>query len=158
MPQSFDRIIQWTPASGLQPQYGRNCMSVRFVLRGPLGAVQFYLITGWYHSSDRKPGGMIDCLDGIQRPLGPVPIPVDLGFHSLKPMYDGQEPRDCDLLPGGRCYYDGSGLNAEDAFDVFTDGGDEALWDFLERYYQWLYEDGPEVPEIGRRWNQERAS
>jgi hypothetical protein len=74
-------------------------------------------------------------------------------------MYEDQRDRgDCAYLDGRPCYYDGSGLNAEDAFDVFTDEGEEALWTFLERYYEATFNDAEYPPELGRHWKLERAN
>jgi len=72
------------------------------------------------------------------------PMPADLGVHSLKPQYKDHEPVSsrCDLLKGKPCYYDGSGLNASDAFYALINGGDEGLWKFLDEYYESVFENG----------------
>jgi hypothetical protein len=43
------------------------------------------------------------------------------------------------------CYYDGSSLNASNAMLSLVNGGDSALWDFLDRYYQYVF-NGKEYP------------
>ncbi len=41
----------------------------------------------------------------------------------------------CEYLHGDPCFYDGSGLAAQQYFDVLVSEGDEALWLKLEEYY-----------------------
>lgn len=71
------------------------------------------------------------------------PIPIDLGYHSKVPMHDGQEPisKSCEFT-GGACYYDGSSLNAAEAMYSLVNGGDKALWEFLEAYYEHVFYGG----------------
>ena len=153
------RITEWTPAyNKVAEGFGRHGMELRFVLKGEKGAVQFVLYTGIYTSQDRdayeRHGGILG-IDG--RRHGPHPAIMahgaDLGYHALEPDYDGQTVReDCPYLDGRPCYYDGSTLNAEDPFDIFTDQGEEALWTFLEQYYRFMFEGAPAPAELGRRW------
>jgi hypothetical protein len=51
-------------------------------------------------------------------------------------MWDGQEPisDDCDIL-GGKCYYDGSGLNAEPVYELLLREGSDGVWKSLGEYY-----------------------
>lgn len=67
------------------------------------------------------------------------PMAADIGFHSIKPMYDGQEGRpDCKFLRDTTqlCYYDGSGLNAQNVYKKFLKTFDpETIWVELEKYY-----------------------
>lgn len=57
-------------------------------------------------------------------------------------MYDGAEEygRDCDVLPGGVCYYDGSGLAADVPWRLLREEGHEAVWAFLRGHYSDLFE------------------
>lgn len=160
----FTRKVEWTPAYTIEEgkNHGRGSMTLRFVLVGGEGAVQFVLYTGFDHSEDRfaneRLGGVM-CSDGQRRELTHrlSVLPADLGYHSLVPHYEGQsamgEP--CPYLDGRTCYYDGSGLNAMDAFDVFTDRGEEALWAFLEQYYACVFEGADSPPELGRRFKRD---
>lgn len=44
--------------------------------------------------------------------------------------------RTCKELPEGKCYYDGSGLNALDVLARFQEHEDpEIIWQILETYY-----------------------
>lgn len=102
--------------------------------------------------------GTIDCLI---RPNG-----ADLGCHSSKPLYEGQEPMrtiykkmeiihlpngDLDFIPpvygdpiickyslskNSICYYDGSGLNGMKVFDILIKNGIESTWNYLDKYYE----------------------
>jgi len=64
------------------------------------------------------------------------PLPADLGYHSPNPMYDGQESMGaCQYLDGKTCYYDGSGLDAEEIYKVLVEKGSDAVWEELEKYY-----------------------
>lgn len=115
--------------------YGIHGVELGFFLVGELGAVQFKLYTHWQ-------------LPHVQREIDAKPphaqfpymfheaMPTDLGYHSHKPMYEGQDVQtdDCHLL-NGPCYYDGSSLNAEPVFDRLRAEGSEGVWKALEDYY-----------------------
>lgn len=134
---TFDRIVTMTPAfhrvhSDPKKNYGVHGVELRMVLRGPLGATQFLLFTqwmlpetyDWWASKGLQP----DC----------KPTPADRGYHWATPQYEGQTERQCDLLPSGKCYYDGSGLNADDTFQALVAKGDAGVWADLEAYYHEL--------------------
>lgn len=82
-------------------------------------------------------------LDSIDLKCFFLPTPVDLGYHSYTPHYEGQEPvsSECEWLGGKPCYYDGSTLNAERIFDVLVAEGDEGVWRELEVYYMDLFDE-----------------
>lgn len=109
--------------------YGIHGVEMRMYVIGKRGAVQFVLYTNWH----------LPHVDAELRAKGPKlsATPADLGYHSPIPTYEGQEDYghdDCHLL-GGRCYYDGSGLNAERIFDVLRAEGSDGVWRELEKYY-----------------------
>ena len=66
------------------------------------------------------------------------PMPVDLGYHSPKPLYEDQTQisDSCEYLDGRPCYYDGSGLNAKSIYEVLLKEGDKGVWRELEEYYK----------------------
>jgi hypothetical protein len=99
------------------------------LLKGPKGAVQFVLYTMWMPIPEKS-------LFSKDNNFGP--LPADLGYHSPKPMYEGQSShKDCPWLDAGQlCYYDGSGCNAKDAYNILVVKGEEALWEFMEEYYK----------------------
>ena len=123
-------------APGSGGSHGRHGMVIRFLSKGPHGAAQFILNTGWMPQSV-KAGGI-----GTEeiRILGLKPYPVGLGYHSKTRMHDGQEPIDdgCEFCDGRPCYYY-PGSNGSDAMYALVNGGDEALWRFLDAYYMFLF-------------------
>ena len=129
------------PGSG--GSHGKHGADLCFYVKGSRGAIQFILNIGLLPQSCResKIGSRIfDTGGGLN--------PVDLGIHSKKPLYDDQKVTRtscefCDDLP---CYYDGSGINAYDALYAMANGGDEALWEFLEGYYRSVFH-GFEYPK-----------
>src|SRR5690606_33300190 len=60
----------------------------------------------------------------------------DVGYHSPVPMYDSQEPLmdDCPFT-GGKCYYDGSSLRAEEWYEQWLLHGTDEIWLMLE--HEW---------------------
>lgn len=118
--------------------YGQHCVDMRFYVKGSKGVVQFYLMTGWWPEVVSKP----DDVDSFGNPkmnydrvINNGPYAADLGYHSLKPMFEGQQQMDCTVLEGGKCYYDGSGLSATKPWSLLVHVGEEAMWKFLEDYY-----------------------
>lgn len=77
------------------------------------------------------------------------PIPADLGYHSPKPVYEGQTPisDSCEYLNDKPCYYDGSGLNAKKVFNTLLEFGSEGVWSYLEDYYKETFLDEREMEE-----------
>ena len=131
----MERIVELTPAYDKRdPNPGKNYdvhgVNLRMVLKGKRGAVHFLLYTDWHLPSVR------DWLEA--KGYHNDPLPADVGYHSPVPMYEGQEPisEACEYLDGKPCYYDGSGLAAEDMFDTLTREGDAGVWRELEAYYE----------------------
>ena len=112
--------------------HGVHGLTIRFVLRGDAGAVQFVIYSGWL--PEPQPYGQAHYMA------------ADLGCHSRTPRYDGQGSMGpCELLDGTPCYYDGSGLNAEEPFRILCSFGHEALWAYLEEMYRHTFE-GADFP------------
>jgi len=150
-------MTEWTPPEGFRTQigiqpafdkrapephknYGIGEMRMCFYLIGPKGAVQWMIGTNWYVDTARKHLATFPP-NSYDRPY--EPRGWDLGYHALEAQYDGQTPHDCNLIDGGKCYYDGSGLNAELLVERFLEGGLEYLWPALLAYYTRTFEDGP---------------
>lgn len=126
------------PGSG--GSHGVHGLSMRFVLKGPEGAVQFILYTGWLPQKVEADKLGMRFIGKWQSLSGP--LPVDLGYHSRKPLYEGHSSMGpCAYCDGEECFYDGSGLNAADAMYSLVNGGDEGLWTFLTAYYQHVFHD-----------------
>jgi hypothetical protein len=139
--------------------YGIHGVEMKWFVIGDKGAVQFVLSTSWYPSNVRRERGYDHGTGLVERCLV-TPMPTDLGYHSPVPMHEGQTSisETCEFIGGGPCYYDGSTLNAEDPFDVLTDEGEEALWKFLEQYYEATFNGAEYPPQLGRRWKLDHAN
>lgn len=129
------------PAYDKRPKYGIHGVEMAWYVRGAKGVIQFLLYTNWFlpevqEELDAKPRS-----DPRFTHLSCHPMPADIGYHSPKPMYDGQEmfSEECVIL-GGVCYYDGSGLNAKRFYDLMVREGGEALWLALEQEYREIFE------------------
>ena len=135
---TMERRIEFYPAYDKRDpdptkSYGIGSVMVRFLLIGERGAIQFLFSSGWVlphvaKEYEAMPGrNVADCL----KPMG-----FDLGYHSHTPMYEGQELQDenCDVL-GGPCYYDGSGLAADEVLQILITEGHDAVWERLEQEY-----------------------
>lgn len=120
--------------------YGIHGADMRFVLIGPKGAVQFLIFTGWHLPHVQKE------LDGkVETGRTPArllrPMAADVGYHSRQPMYEGHKPIGDEPCPylDAPCYYDGSGMRAEEVFDLMVEKGGEAMWEHLEGYYEDIF-------------------
>ena len=157
----MERLVEFSPAwnkSSLDPKkdYGIGAVNIRFVLKGEHGAVQFVIGTSWYLPKTQRDSqhrlferDFEDRFNEIQ------PRGWDLGYHSDKPLHEWQsdEPgpdnehiytrsSECKYTPSGRCFYDGSTLNAEPLVEVLLREGSEGVWRELERYYARVFEGG----------------
>jgi len=135
---TFERKIQFDPgfdkrSNDPKTNYGIHGMQIRFILKGPKGAIQFMIMTDWQLPHVRKE---MQAKHGHYFSMGPMP--ADVGYHSYEPRYDGQEPisQTCEILDGKPCYYDGSSLCADELFDIFVTEGEGAMWKYLENVYQ----------------------
>jgi len=113
-----------------------------FLLTGPEGAIQFVLKTHWTSAAKCMASGR-DITAGDH--LACHPMPLDVGYHSRtrNRSYQSEEPTfaHCPLLDGP-CWYDGSGLQAEELFELFCLEGTDAVWRVLEdRYQGWLVDE-----------------
>lgn len=124
--------------------FGIGDVRMWFVLIGEKGAVQWQIGTDWYPESARQHLARFPSwpLSGEHQPKG-----WDLGYHARERQYEEQPSRSCDILPEGKCYYDGSGLAADDLIEGFLNGGDDWLWNRLEAYYAHVFE-GAEYPNF----------
>jgi hypothetical protein len=118
--------------------YGIHGMDLLFILKGPLGAVQFLVFTPMHlpHVQEEL------WRNNRHRDWNPFkPMGADIGYHAPHAQYEGQSPMKCDLMPSGECYYDGTGLGAEEFMPTFLSEGSDAVWTMLEqRYAQWFQE------------------
>jgi len=149
----FERIVKFSPpfdkrSDNPRENYGIASMRIWFILKGKHGAVQVCFNTPFYLPET------IDEYKRIGNKGKTAPSDIrdeegkakgfdcwDVGYHSPKPMYEGQEKMDCDILKKGYCYYDGSGLrgNNDKLPELFYEEGDEAIWKYLEDYYYEIF-------------------
>lgn len=119
-------------------------MTLRFVLIGDGNAVHFIIYTNWHLHNVQ-----LELNQRLCERCDPVavechgPMAVDVGYHSPTPRFEGQQIaiEHCDYIDGS-CYHDGSGLHAEDLFNIMLEGGGEAMWGHLEEYYMRTFGDG----------------
>lgn len=122
--------------------HGCHGMDLRFVLVGPEGAVQWLAFLTQF--TPTAPISRIGSVEIAHPSLDETLMPADLGYHWPTARYEGQESRECEYLPGGHCYYDGSGLAAEEIVLPFLTDGPAGVWRELRAYYDRLVGD-PDV-------------
>lgn len=121
--------------------HGLHGLDIVFYVNGEKGAVYFILSTGWLPKSEPT-NEYIDFGKS-------EPYPVSLGYISKEPFYSYQEKikERIDFLDIDEYYLDRSGLDSKDAFYSLVNGGDDALWSFLEQYYRYTYLEGFDYPK-----------
>jgi len=148
MPDKLERIVKFDAAfdkrhADPKKNYGVHGVEIRFVVKGPAGATQFVVFTNWQLPHVRKEQEARPEADPQFRHLFCRPMAADLGYHSPKPIYQGQKAMpNCQYLGGKECYYDGSGLRARDAFRRLLEQGEEGVWEALESEYRCVLENG----------------
>ena len=142
----LERKVEFDPAYDKRhaddnKNYGIHGVNMRFVVNGSKGAIVLLIFTNWHlpmvrEELDMRYGHTLPAEQSYIR-VQSVVQPADLGYHSKKPQYEGQEAltKDCQYLNGKPCYYDGSGLQAETYFDYFVEKGEDVLWRLLEDRY-----------------------
>lgn len=146
---SFERRVEVSPGhcwlhEEPSKNYGVAACRVWFYVIGPKGAVQWQIGTDWYPQAALNHLRKFPFSDrDREQPKG-----WDLGYHAREPHYDGQTSMhdNCQVI-GGKCYYDGSTLNAEEWLEGFRNGGTDWLWPRLEQYYRHIFESG-EYPDV----------
>mgnify|MGYP001608584048 FL=1 len=125
------------------PRYGRHGMSIRFVLKGTRGAVQFLMFTNWLPMVKKDEWSYEPTYKGMGDVANLFPMAADIGYHSPRRMWKGQMPMKgkCEYVIGGICYYDGSGLDAEEYMVTLINEGEEALWKKMEKCYRETLDD-----------------
>ncbi len=97
--EKLERIFEAIPAfdkrnKDPKKNYGIHGVELRFVVKGKKGAVQFVVFTGMHLPNVQEEQ---DSPDGHTGYDGKIwcprkPMAADIGFHSPKPLYEGQEP------------------------------------------------------------------
>lgn len=130
----MERITNVTPAydqrnPNLNKNYGIGGMTLRFILKGELGATQFVFYTCQHLKSVSDE--LFFKQDKSYNPF--KGMGADIGYHAKTAQYDGQQSMKCDMF--GECFYDGSSLRASEFEDKFLSEGDKAVWEMLESEY-----------------------
>lgn len=126
------RETRWEPAfDRVEEGYGVHGVNCRWLLFGDQGVVQFLIYTNWNLPEVRA---------RLERErfehLFCRPLAADFGHHWSTPTYEGEQTMNtCDLLPEGKCFYDGSGLYAKKVLDRLISEGSEAVWSEMEAEY-----------------------
>lgn len=125
-----------------EKNYGIGAVRFVFVLKGSRGAVHFVFSSGMYLPSAVEHLIRVHHergwdLEHMAR-SGLAPMGFDVGYHSPRPMFEGQSvaQESCEYLNGKPCYCDGSALVASKWMDLFLRGGTEWLWRALEEEYR----------------------
>jgi len=124
---------------GASGSHGRRGLNIRFVVNGNRGAVQFLLYTDWLPQYVENLGTR-----DVRDWGGKFMMPATLSYHGKRPQYEGQPSavESCRFFDGEPCYHDGPTHNPNDAMYALVNGGDEALWAFLDAYYEYCFNDG----------------
>jgi len=149
MNNNFIQDVKICPAFDKGYSGGIHGCDIRFVLKGKKGAVQFVLFTNWQLPQVTNKFKENTIKDEIDIKVRFLPLPADLGYHSPKPLFEGQTimQNKCEYLDNQPCYYDGSGLQAEKVYDVMRIKGSDGVWEELEKYYIKTFgEDIPDIP------------
>lgn len=118
---------------------GQHCVDLVFAVVGAEGAYHFTLYTGWYLEMS---SGAFPAVAGVPKPPF-APLPADVGYHGSTPAYEGQAPVErCEFMGGGKCYSDGSGLQAYDLWNILLRDGSDGVWKELERRYHAHFGEG----------------
>lgn len=146
MSEKFEKIMQVRlpfdrRAPAPQQNFGIGGFQIKFILKGPRGAIQFMIGISAYlpHVLNDTPG--------LRRDLGEI-TGWDVGYHSYTPKHEGQQPTGpCEFLEDSKvCYYDGSALHADDwvkeIFSVRGEHPDKLMWQKLENEYYEVFEQG----------------
>ncbi len=115
--------------------YGVGNVRMCWYLRRPKAVIQFEVLTGWYlqHLKAEFPTG------------NPYPMAVAIGYHAYEAKYEHQTSMECHLLEGGKCFYSGSGLQAEEYLKLLIEKGSEAVWERMEEFYKYHFERGEQA-------------
>jgi hypothetical protein len=164
MENKFERSVEFSPAFDGRParngglkewrtktmkpddgtdhtNYGIGGVTIRFLLKGEKGVIQFLISTDWYPPHVQK--SRHESIDRHTDYFSIKPDGYDVGYHSPVPMYEGQETvsDSCEYLDGKPCYYDGSSLRADKwVKDILLKEGSGGVWKAMEEEYTHRFE------------------
>ena len=140
MSEKFERIVRFKPAYDKRnpepsKNYGVHCADMFMVLKGSKGAIVFTVFTGWYLPStiDWWKSRNLATVESVKG------WGADIGYHSKNPIREWQtdtnKNESCQWCDNEPCWYDGSGLQAQELFQKFVSQGEEIVWQTLEEWY-----------------------
>lgn len=120
--------------------HGVHDMEIWWFLRGPAGAAQFELFTGWTPGIVRPGHGIAPDRTVHLRSDGRLywPAAYRMGCHARKAPEPDTEPMSdkCSALDGAACWWVDAGYSAADELvPQFVDTGEQVVWDQLEELY-----------------------
>lgn len=137
-PDGCEESVRFTPGYNCPARgplsHGVHGMEIRWLLRGPKGAVWLAMFTHWI-PGEVSPGHGLPP-SGLVRDMPRHPGGAGLGYHARAPQYEGQaaDREDCKVI-GGPCYGDMSFGGADEPVKRFITEGEQAIWDVLESAY-----------------------
>lgn len=141
----MEKIVKFLPAYhkiDLDPKKNFGVGGVRcfMLLKGKKGCVHFVFNTGMHLPETYKywrANGLHNRVNEFPDHMG-----LDVGYHSLKPHYEGQtlSRNECPWLDGRPCYGDGSALRSNEYMDILLREGSDKIWEMLEEEYKSVFE------------------
>jgi hypothetical protein len=133
----MEKIVVFTPAYDKRAENcGIAAVEIYFVLKGTKGAVHFSVMTNWFlpHNMKELKTNQYFTLK-FEDPMG-----MSVGYHSLKPMFNGQTRKYCSWLKK-KAYCDSSALRAEHWVETYLlPGGSDEIWKQLGKEYKIRFE------------------
>lgn len=134
--------------------YGVGCLELRFTVEGKTGMTELQILTQWYlpHVMNRRLQSLKDDVwlgkqDFLLKNFL-EPNPIDLCYFSLERRSEDDSFWERGVhyfRDGAACYYgykylDNNNFVAKEiAFRLLVEHGDEALWKYLEEYYEEVF-------------------
>jgi hypothetical protein len=103
--------------------HGVHGLDIEFIVKGYEGVVRFLLFTGWLPKYT-KTEGVESCWQNTTDSL--FPVPAQIGFFSILTQHSGTYHND----------------KPHDAMYSLVNGGDQALWAYLDAFYDHVFRDG----------------
>lgn len=137
----FEERLDVTPAwdrrsDDPKKDYGIGGVDFRFaLLEKTTGTAMVFVLGTHWHWLDAEPGFGGKGVRTVKPKMGPMPY--DLGYHSPKPVYEGQDrmQAECSYVDGP-CYYDGSTLSAEPLFEALLREGRDGVFRELREHWE----------------------
>lgn len=155
--KKWEKTIEFSPAydkrhPNPKKNYGIHNVDIRFVLKKGNKAVQFLFGTDWFLPETVKKyreEGIHGTIVGLRGKNDCGVKGWDVGYHSPKPMFEGHTSIGECVYTGGECYYDGSGLYAQENQEILIREGSPGVWKFLKKEWKQRFEKSVEPSNDG---------